>query len=334
MKKTVAMFGRRNALHLAVCAVAAACGPGSSVAFAEPWPERPVRLVVAYPPGGSTDITARMLAEALSRRLGQQFVVDNKSGAGGTIGALAVAKAPADGYTLLFAASPEVSIAPTTFKALGYSPTKDLEPITSIGQVPFLLVVNPSLPVSDLKSLIIYGKSHPDQLNYSSFGNNTSNHLTAELFNLTAGIRAAHVPYRGSGPSMTDLMAGQIQYSFDTPTAALPNVRAGKLRALAVTSEQRLASAPDIPTVKESGLPSFSAFTWFGLFAPANTPSAVIDRLNSETVAILGSTDFSEALRTRGIMPTGGSRSEFRSFLQSEIEKWRRLALAAAITPE
>ncbi|WP_218511921.1 tripartite tricarboxylate transporter substrate binding protein [Variovorax sp. dw_308] len=303
-------------------------------AAADGWPDRTIRLVVAYPPDGSTDITARLFAEVVSRKLGQPIIVDNRSGASGTIGALAVSRAPADGYTLLFAASPEVSIAPTTFKALHYSPTKDLAPISSIGLVPFLLVSNPAVPVTDVKSLIGYAKANPGKLNYSSLGNNTSNHLTGELFSLAAGIQTSHVPYRGSGPSMSDLMGGQIQYSFDTPTAAMPNVRAGKLRALAVTSQQRLSSAPVIPTVSESGLPGFSASTWFGLFAPSGTPEAVLDRLNAETVAVLKSPDLSETMKSRGILPTGDSRAVFRSFLAAEIEKWKKLAISVSIVPE
>lgn len=321
----------RNAL-IALMTTAVAGFP--LYAAADGWPDRPIRLVVAYPPGGSTDITARLFAEAMSRKLGQSITVDNRSGAGGTIGALAVARAPADGYTLLFAASPEVSIAPTTFKALPYSPTKDLAPISSIGLVPFLLVANPAVPVTDVKSLIGYAKANPGKLNYSSFGNNTSNHLTGELFKLAAGIQTSHVPYRGSGPSMTDLMSGQVQYSFDTPTAAMANVGAGKLRALAVTSQQRLSSAPDIPTVSESGLPGFSASTWFGLFAPSGTPEAVLDRLNTETVAVLKSSEVSEDLKSRGIVPAGDSRAGFQTFLKSEVEKWKKLAISASIVPE
>ncbi len=298
------------------------------------WPERPIRLIVAYPPGGSTDTTARMLAETLSRRLGQQIVVENRAGAGGTIGALSVARAPADGYTLLFAASPEVSIAPTTMKALAYSPLKDFEPISAIGQVPFLLVVNPELPVTDVKTFVSYAKANPAKLNYSSFGNNTSNHLTGELFNQAAAIRAVHVPYKGSGPSMTDLMAGQVQYSFDTPTAALSNVNAGKLRALAVTSERRLPTAPGIPTVAESGFPGFSASTWFGLLAPAKTPARIIDRLNLETVAALKSPEFSDALKARGITPIGSTPADFKTFLTTEIAKWKQLAGQVSIIAE
>jgi tripartite-type tricarboxylate transporter receptor subunit TctC len=313
-------------------ASAAACGP----AFAQQpaWPTRPIRMVIGYPPGGSTDVAGRLFAEQLGRRLGQQIVVENRAGAGGTVAANAVVRAEPDGYTLLLAASPEVSIEPVTMKALPYDPVKDLQPITLVGQVPFFLVVNPSLPVHTLDEFIAYAKAHPGQLNYSSFGNNTSNHLAGELFKALTGTKSVHVPYKGSGPSIVDLMAGQVQYTFDGPPAVLSQVRAGKLRAIAVAAPHRLASAPDVPTFAEAGLPAFTGGTWFGLLAPAKTPHAIIERVNAEAVAVLNAPDFARTFADRGIVASPQTPEAFGRFLQSEVNKWKDLAAKVGIQPE
>lgn len=308
--------------------------PGAAAAQAGAWPERPIRLVIAYPPGGSTDIAGRLLAEALGRRLGQQVVVDNRPGAGGTVGALSVARAEPDGYTLLLAASPEVSIAPTTMKTMPYDPVKELQPIALVGEVPFLLVVNPGLPAANLKEFIAYAKAHPNKLNYASFGNNTSNHLAGELFKSMTGIDAMHVPYKGSGPAIADLIGDQVQFSFDTPPAVLGNARAGRLRALAVATPQRLPNAPSVPTTAEAGLPGFVAGTWFGLLAPAKTPRAVIDRINSETVSLLATPELHRAFSERDIVPAGGSPEAFGAFIRSEVGKWKTLAAKVGIVAE
>jgi tripartite-type tricarboxylate transporter receptor subunit TctC len=289
------------------------------------WPVRPIRLVVAYPAGGTTDIVGRLLADALSKRLGQHVFVDNRPGAGGTIGALSVARAEPDGYTLLLAASPEVSIAPITTKNLSYDPTKDLQPIAMIGQVPFLLVVNHDLPVKNYDDFIAYAKSHQGQLNYSSFGVNTSNYLAGELFKSLTDIDAVHVPYKGSGPSIIDLIGGQVQFTFDGPPALLANIKADKLRALAVSNYQRLPSLPDVPTFSEVGLKRFSAGTWFGLFAPSKMPRTIVDRINSEASTALA-TDLSKPFIDNNILPGGGSPEEFERFIRAEVAKWKTLA--------
>ena len=316
---------------------AAALVQGTALAQSQssaPWPARPVRVLIGYPPGGSTDVAGRLLAEQLGRKLGQQVVVDNRAGAGGTVAASTVVRADPDGYTLLLAASPEVSIAPITMKSMPYDPVRDLQPITGVGQVPFFLVVNPSVPAQTLAEFIAYAKANPGKLNYSSFGNNTSNHLAGELFKSLTGINAVHVPYKGSGPSMTDLIGGQVNYSFDTPPAVLEHVRAGKLRALAVASRQRLQSAPQVPTFAEAGLPAFSGGTWFGLFAPAKTPRAVVDRINADAVALLNSPELGKAFNDRGIVPAPQSPEDYARFVQSEVSKWKELATKVGIVAE
>ena len=321
---------RRNLL-LSTAALLAAGGVRAQAAG---WPTRPVKVVIGYPPGGSTDVAGRLLADRLGRKLGQQFVVDNRAGASGTVAAQSVARADPDGQTLLLAASPEVSIAPITMKALPYDPVRDLQPITLVGQIPFFLVVNPSLPVRTLDEFIAYAKANPGRLNYSSFGNNTSNHLAGELFKSLTGIQAVHVPYKGSGPSITDLIGGQVQYTFDGPPAVLEQVRAGKLRALAVASRQRLASAPNVPTFAEAGLPAFSGGTWFGLFAPAKAPRALVDQINSEAVAVLNSPELVKAYEDKNIVPSPMSPDEFARFVQSEVAKWKTLASRIGIVAE
>jgi tripartite-type tricarboxylate transporter receptor subunit TctC len=313
---------------------AAALVHGFAAAQTPAWPVRPVRIVIGYPPGGSTDVAGRLLAQQLGTRLGQQVVVENRAGAGGTLGANSVVRSDSDGYTLLLAASPEVSIAPITMKTMPYDPVRDLLPITGVGQVPFFLVVNSALPVRTLEEFIAYARANGAKLNYSSFGNNTSNHLAGELFKSLIGTQSVHVPYKGSGPSIIDLIGGQVQYSFDTPPAVLAHVRGGKLRALAVASRQRLPSAPEVPTFAEAGLPAFSGGTWFGLLAPAKTPRAVIDRVNSEVVALLTGTDLAKAFNDRGIVPFPQSPEEFGRFVQAEGAKWKDLAAKVGIVAE
>ncbi|HEY8049361.1 MAG TPA: tripartite tricarboxylate transporter substrate binding protein [Ramlibacter sp.] len=317
-----------------VLSAAAVLAQGSAFAQSGTWPVRPVKVVIGYPPGGSTDIAGRILADRLSHKLGQQFVVDNRAGASGTVGAQSVVRAEPDGYTLLLAASPEVSIAPITLKSLPYDPVRDLQPITLVGQVPFFLVVNPSLPVHTLAEFIQYAKANPGKLNYSSFGKNTSNHLAGELFKSLTGVDAVHVPYKGSGPSITDLIGGQVQYTFDTPPAVLEQIRTGKLRALAVASKQRLPSAPDVPTFAEAGLPNFSGGTWFGLFAPARTPRALVDRINADTVAALNSPELVKSFNDKNIVPSPMTPEEFARFVQSEVAKWKALADKIGIVAE
>jgi len=323
-----------NSLRAGIVALALLAVATTSPAQAPVWPAKPVRIVIAYPPGGSTDIAGRLLAEKLSKSLGQQFVVENRGGAGGTIGALSVVRADPDGYTLLLAASPEVSIAPTTVKALAYDPVKDLTPITLVGSVPFFLVAYPGFPPNTVPELVAFSKANPGKVNYSSYGNNTSNHLVGELFKATAGVEAVHVPYKGSGPSIIDLMGGQVQYTFDTPAATLGHVRSGKLKAIGVATPQRLANAPNVPTLNEQGLTGFTGGTWFGLLAPAKTPKPVVDKIHADVVAALNAPDLRKSFEDKDIIPGGNSPDAFGQFIQNEVAKWRDLAAKVGIKPE
>jgi tripartite-type tricarboxylate transporter receptor subunit TctC len=322
---------QRRIFLISSAAAAAQC-PAWSQGTA--WPSRPVRVLIGYPPGGSTDVAGRLLAEQLGRRLGRQVLVDNRPGAGGTLATSAVVRAEPDGYTLLLAASPEVSIAPITMKTMPYDPVRDLLPITLVGQVPFFLVVNPAVPAHTLAEFIVLSKSQAGKLNYSSFGNNTSNHLAGELFKSLTGTTSLHVPYKGSGPSITDLIGGQVQYTFDTPPAVLEQVRAGRLRALAVSGHQRLPNAPQVQTFAEAGLPQFSGGTWFGLFAPAKTPRAIIDRINVEAVAALNSPELAKAFSDKSIVASPQTPEEFGRFVQNEVTKWKDLAVKVGIVAE
>ena len=312
----------------------AALLPGVALAQVAQWPVKPVKLIVAYPPGGTTDIAGRLLAERLSANLGQQVLVENRAGAGGMIGAQSVVRADPDGYTLIMAASPEVSIAPVTVKTMQYDPQKELQPIVLVGQVPFLLVASPAFAPNNVAELVAYAKANPDKVNYSSFGNNTSSHFAGELFKVVTGIASAHVPYKGSGPSIIDVMGGQIQYTFDAPPAVLGHVQSGKLKALAVATGKRLPNAPNVPTMAEAGFPGVAGGTWFGLLAPAKTPRAVIDRINAAANSVLSAAEFRKVFEDRGIVPGGGTPEEFGRFIASEITKWQQLAAAVGIKPE
>lgn len=317
-----------------IAALGILVGTNLSLAQVPAWPTKPIRIIVAYPPGGTTDIAGRLLAERLTTSLGQQVLVENRAGAGGMIGAQSVARAEPDGYTLLLAASPEVSIAPITVKAMQYDPQKDLLPIALVGQVPFLLVAAPTFAPASVTELVAYAKAFPERVNYSSFGNNTSSHFAGELFKAVTGIKSTHVPYKGSGPSIIDVMGGQIQYTFDAPPAVLTQVQAGKLKAIAVAAVRRLPQLPLVPTLAEAGLPGFTAGTWFGLLAPAKTPRAVIDRLNSATVAALNAADFRGVYEGRAIVPGGGTPEDFGRFIAAEIVKWQQLATTVGIKAE
>jgi tripartite-type tricarboxylate transporter receptor subunit TctC len=299
------------------------------------WPQRTVRLVVAYPPGGSTDLVARLLAERLARAWGQPVVVENRAGASGTLGADGVAKAPPDGYTLLLGASSEMAIARVTFRQLPYDPSRDFAPIARTSEQPFLLLVNAATPAQSVADLVALARARPGTINYASFGNGTSTHLMGELFRTATGIEITHVPYRGSAPGIADLLAGQVQMSFDTVPAGLPHIGAsGRLRALAFTHAQRSASAPGVPTTAEAGFPQLLGSTWSALVAPAGTPEAVLRRIGAD-VARVKAEGFNAALVERGIEPVAATSPEdARAFFAAEFAKWSEVAQRAGVRPE
>jgi tripartite-type tricarboxylate transporter receptor subunit TctC len=320
--------GRRSAI---IGSLAALATVGSGQAQT-PWPSRPVRMVVAYPAGGSTDIVARLLAERLSQLWGQPVVVDNRAGAAGTIGADSVARAVPDGYTLLMAASPELAIARSTQRNLPYDPVRDFAPITLLAQSPFLLLAHPSVEARSLPELIALAKARPGRLNFGSFGNGTSNHFVGELLKAEAGIDITHVPYRGSGPMMTDLIAGTVQLAFDTFPAGLPHVQSGRLRALGTAMLRRSPLAPDVPTLDEQGLTGFIGGSWVGVVAPARTPEPIVARIAADIDRLLRE-GFSGELEQRGLAPEGLGPTDFLGFIEAEVAKWGRVAERAGIQP-
>ena len=301
--------------------------------FAQEYPERPVRLVVALAAGGSADIVGRLLAQKLGERFGQQFVVDNRPGAAGTIGAEFVARAPRDGYTLLLCGS-SFGITPSVFRKLPYDPLKDLAAITMPATAPGLLVVHPALPVRTVKDLIDLARAKPGQLNFGSPGNSTSPHLAGALFNMMAGVDMVHVPYRGAAAVMIDLIAGQVQLSFASMPSAMAQVKPGKLRGVAVTGAKRSAAVPDLPTVAESGLPGFESGSWQGMFAPAGTPAFIISRLNREIARVVHLPEVVIQLARDGSEPVGNTPEEFSQWLPGEFAKWAKVAKAARMQVE
>jgi tripartite-type tricarboxylate transporter receptor subunit TctC len=305
-----------------------------ALAAEAPYPTRPIRLIVGYPAGGATDIAARLIGQKLGPVFAQTIVVDNRAGASGTIAAGIVAKAEPDGHTLAFAASPEVAIYRALMKTPPYDSLRDFQPITLVGRVPFMLVVHPSVSASSVKELVALAKAKPGALNFASFGNGTSNHLVGEAFRAASGVNIVHIPYKGSAPAIADLLGGQVQMTFDAVPVVVPQVRAGKLRALAVTTPKRSALAPDVPTMDEAGVPGFVGGTWFGVLAPARTPATIVDRLYREIAAILRSPDIAQTFNDRGFEPGGNTPAEFRAFIEAETRRWLKVAQDAGIKPE
>jgi len=300
-------------------------------AFAQGYPTKPAKVIVPYPPGGPTDIVARVVSQKLSEQMGQQFIVENRPGAGGNIGAEAVAKSPADGYTLLVATTAH-AINPALFKSLGYNLVKDFAPVSQLTSGPLVIVANPSLPVKNVKELIALAKAKPGTLNYASSGNGQSTHLSAELFGTMAGIKMNHIPYKGSAPALTDVMGGQASLMFDTMLSAMPQVKNGKLKAIAVTSAARSPAAPDVPTVAESGLPGYEAIAWNGLLAPAGTPAEVVNKLNAELKKALDAPDVKDRFSAQGFGAAWNTREAFAKFIQAELDKWARVVKVSGAT--
>jgi tripartite-type tricarboxylate transporter receptor subunit TctC len=305
--------------------------PAQAQAPAAAYPVKPVKVIVPYPPGGPTDIVARVVFQQVSDSTGQQFLVENRAGAGGNIGAEAVARAPADGYTLLVATTAH-AINMSLFKNLNYDVVKDFAPVTLLTQGPLVLVATPAFPAGNVRELIALAKAKPTTLNFASSGNGQSTHLSGELFNTMAGIKLGHVPYKGSAPALTDVIGGQVPLMFDTMLSAMPFVKTGKLKALAVTSAQRSPAAPELPTVAESGLPGYEVVAWNGLLAPAGTPKAVIDRLSDELAKAMAVAQVREKFSVQGFAASWDTPEQFGSFLRSEVAKWTKTVKASGAT--
>lgn len=298
------------------------------------YPAKPVRMVIGFPPGGGTDIIGRIVAQKLSDALGNQVLPDNRGGASGQIAAELTAKSPPDGHTIMMAHIAAISILPSLLRKLPYNAEKDFAPVTLVAIGPNLLVVHPSLPVRTVKDLVALAKAQPGQLQYASPGSGTVQHLAAELFKLQAKVNMLHVPYKGSGQSIIDLVAGHVHLNFDSVPPVLPHVKSGKLRAIAVTSEKRFSLLPDMPTVSESGVPGFDLSTWWGLVVPAAVSKDIIARLHSETVKLLSQPDVRERIANVGAEIVGNSPQEFAAFIQAERAKYARIIKEANIKPE
>lgn len=297
--------------------------PTAVAIAADVYPSQPINIVVAYPPGGSTDVAARLLAQDLSKRLNQQVVVDNRSGAAGAVGTMNVVRAAADGHTVLFASSAELTVAPALRKSITYDVDRDLVPVAMVAQVPFILAVNNDLPVNSVQELVAYVKANPGKVNYSSFGNGTSNHMVGESLKLEANLDMEHVPYRGSAPSLQDLVGGQVQMTFDTITALMPLIEAGRVKPLAIATAERSALVPNLPTVAESGFPGFTGGTWFGVMAPRGTPPEVVEKLSLAIRDSLNSPEIAEQLSQRGFIPTPRDPAGLTEQIQKESARWK-----------
>jgi tripartite-type tricarboxylate transporter receptor subunit TctC len=316
---------RVAAFAVAILAIVAAASATAQGAY----PSKPVRLVVPFPAGGTTDILARAVAQQLSDSWGQQVIVDNRPGAGGNIGAELVAKAVPDGYTLLMGTVGTHAINASLYSKMPYDHVKDFAPVILVAGVPNVLVVNPALPVGTVQELIAYGKANPGKLNFASSGNGTSIHLSGELFRTMTGVQMTHVPYKGSAPALTDLVGGQVQLMFDNLPSSLQFIKAGKLRALAVTSAARSAALPDTPTLAESGLPGFEASSWFGILAPAGTPNDIVTKINAAVAGWLASAEAKEKLAAQGAIAAGGAPDAFVRHIGDETSKWAKVVKAS-----
>ena len=301
--------------------------------FSQSWPARPVKMVVPFPAGGPTDVMTRVICERLSTALGQPVVVENKPGAGGAIGADFVAKSAPDGYALVMATSSTHSIGPYLAKA-PYDPQKDFTPIVYVGNATNVLVVSPVMQIGSVRELIDYAKKNPGKLNYSTSGIGGISHLTSEMFASMAGIKLTHVPYKGTQLSIPDLMSGQIALLFDNVITAKPHIDGKKLKAVGISSRQRTSLMPELPTIAESGLPGFDSWTWFGIFGPANTPRAVVERVNHEVNRIVADPAVRERFAQLGFETTGGTPAEFAAVVQSEAAKWSKVIRDANVKPE
>jgi len=326
-----AAAARRRLLAGATVLLGACSMSGGALAQAG-YPNRPVTLVVPYPAGGSADVLARALGQKLAERWGQSVVIDNRAGAATAIGAKAVARAAADGYTLLLGTVSSQAINPAMNK-VGYDPVADFTAIAPVASIPFVLVVHPAVAVNSVAELVALAKSKPGELTYASAGIGTSNHLAGELFAADSRITLLHVPYKGSAPALADVLAGHVALMFDLQATSLPHVQAGRLKALAVTGRTRSELLPNVPTMVESGMPGYDVSAWFGLFAPAGVPKPIVERLAAETAAILKSAEMRKHFKELGVEPEYGSADEFSAFVKGEVVKWATTVRGAGLAP-
>ena len=327
MRRTAGCLGR---LRLALLVAAA----GASAAIAQSYPTKPVRLLVGFPGGGTSDIVARLVGDKLSETLGQQFVIDNRAGAAGNIATELAAKSAPDGYTL-FLISGSTTVAPSLYARLGFDVERDFAPITRFADVPFILAVNPALPAKSVQELVALARAKPGQLNFASSGLGTPAHLAGELFKSMAKVDVVHVPYKGTTPAFVDLLSGRVQFYFTSFPTALPQIATGKLRALAVSGTQRSPSLPDVPTVAESGLTGYVAGSWYGLAAPAATPQSLIERLNDSLQRALRTGDMRDKLLAQGVEPViGVTPAQFRAFIRQDLARWAAVVKSAGARVE
>lgn len=313
--------------------MAAACAMAGVVHAADTYPSRPIRMIVAYPPGGGTDQVGRVMADQLSQTLGQNVVVDNRGGATGNIGTELAARAVPDGYTLLMGNVAPNAVNVSLFKKLGFDPVKDFAPVSLVAITPNILVANPSIPVKTVRELIAYAKAKPGTLNFPSAGVGSSSHLAGEMLKSLAGISMVHIPFKGGGPALVAVIAGEVQIMFATMPAAMPHVKSGKVKPVAVTTSKRSQAMSDLPTIAESGVKGYEAATWYGLLAPARTPPAIITRLHGDTVKILAGPT-RQRLEVQGFEPEGGTPAEFAAYIKTEIVKWAKVIKDAGIPAE
>ena len=297
----------------------------SAASSAQNFPNKSIRFLVGFAPGGSTDIVARLIAQKMSENIGQQVVVDNRTGAGGIIAAEALSKSPPDGYTMFACTTGNFAIIPYLYKSVPYNADKDLVPVTQTGTLPYIVVVHPSLPVKNIKEFISFVKARPGQINYASSGVGTASHLSAAYFASAAALDMIHVPYKGTGNAMGDLLAGQVVLMFDQPVSSMPLVKAGKLKVLGISSGKRFPTLQDIPTIAESGIPGFEAVSWSGVCVPGGTPKDNVNRLQSEISKVLKLPDITDRLMRDGIEPIGGTPGEFQAFIEREKIKWSKV---------
>lgn len=323
----------RRRLLAAGVALATTLAGVSGAAFAQNnYPTKPITMIVPFSAGGTTDILARIVGLQLGKALGQPVVIDNRPGAGGNIGASLAAKAPGDGYTLFMGTIGTHAINQSLYSKLPYDPVKDFAPITRVAMVPNLVVANPNVPVKSIKELIAYVKANPDKLSYGSSGSGSSMHLSGELFNSMTGLHIQHIPYKGSAPAVNDLLGNQIGLMFDNMPSSYPHVKAGKLRAIAVTSAKRSPALPDVPTVAEAGVPGYEATSWFALYATGGTPKPIVDRLNAEVVKILAMPEVRQQMAGQGAEPHPEKPEQLAAFMKAETAKWAKVVKASGAT--